>query len=66
MENISIDTRVSGIEIIRVGDGAKDERVVITTSYQEGSVRSSISFRVSIARASQFFVGQKINITISW
>ena len=47
----------------RAGD--RSEKVTVTASYESANVVNSITFDMPIEQAREYFVGQKITITIS-
>ena len=64
MNMSTIVAYVSDVRGNRMGD--RSEIVTITADYESANIISSLTFQVPIDHANQFFVGQKINITVTW
>lgn len=63
-KEVVIDAYVS--EIRSNGMGDRSEKATVAADYEAASVGNSVTFQIPIAQANQFFVGQKINIIVSW
>ncbi len=60
---ITIDAFITEVRGNRAGNLA--DKVTIAADYESANILSSLTFQVPIAQANQFFIGQKITITIS-
>ncbi len=58
-----IDAYVEGIRGNRAGD--RSELITVTASYECASILSSITFLVPIADATDYYIGQKLQIEIT-
>jgi len=57
-----IDAYIESIYGNRAGD--RSEKIRVSASYESANILNSITFDVPIDQANQFFVGQKLRITI--
>ncbi len=57
-----IDAYIESIQANRAGD--RSEKIRVTASYEEANILSSLTFEVPIAEAANYYVGQKVNITV--
>ena len=60
----TINAYVCEIRGNRAGD--RSEKVTVCASYESANTLSSITFEVPIENAVNFFVGQKVQVSIEW